>query len=92
MALLPRIPNAPTEYDDSYFSQIFRTLINYFDNSSTNLANGSINDYSTLPTSGYNLRVGQLYIAVDFVKVVLSGVAYAPSFALTLSLGTVTVS
>jgi len=92
MAHTPRIPNAPQEYDSTYFEQVFRTLIAYFTFTTTNLSNGSINDYSTLPTSGYNLRVGQLYIAADFVKVVLSGVAYAPSYVLTLSLGTVTVS
>jgi predicted secreted protein len=92
MALLPRIPNAPNDYDAMYFAQVWRTLLSYFNTSSTNLANGSSNDYSTLPTSGYNLRVGQIYVSADIVKVVLSGVFYMPSFALTLSLGTITVS
>lgn len=92
MALKPRIPNAPITYAADYFEQIFRVLLAYFESASTSASNGSINDYSTLPTTGYNLRIGHLYVESGVVKVVLLNVVYLKSFATTITLGTVIAS
>jgi hypothetical protein len=92
MITFPRLPNAPNAYDREYFEQVYKIINSSFIALNIGLSNGAANDYSLLPTTGYNLRVGQLYIDAGFVKVVLYGVIYVTSFSLTSSLGTVVAS
>lgn len=85
----PAPPRAPTEYTPDWANQINRWLINY-----TRLAafpavlRGGGLYLPSLPASGANLIVGEVYRDGDILRIVIAGAGYMGSVSAEGSVGT----
>ena len=91
----PILVAAPENYDRRHMDQLTRqisTLLGVLQQPAVAKAGGQYYDINSLPTNGKGQRPGMVYRDVEFLKIVLPNVAYAPSLGLTLSLGSVAVT
>jgi hypothetical protein len=90
-----KMPNAPKEYDVSYFNQLNRQLervLNDLNQPAIAKSGGLYIDINSLPISGVDLRPGFVYRDGPFLMIVLEGSAYLSTNLINVSLGTLTVS
>jgi hypothetical protein len=85
--------NAPEDYQRPYFDDLSRSL-NQFVNLQLEPGNirGTTLVLTNLPTSGNKLETGAVYNDQGTLKIALGNVGYAPSFSMTATVGTVTVT
>lgn len=90
-----KLPNAPMEYDISFFNQLNRQIekiLNSLYYPETVQCDGINIDINTLPSAGSGLRPGTVFRDGTTLKIVRENDAYATGFTLTVGLGTVTVT
>ena len=89
----PVFPLAPDEYQRVYFDDLVRTLSSFVDQElNPGALRGTTMVLTNLPTTGNLLENGAVYNDQGTLKVVLSNMGYAPSFLMSASIGTVTVT
>ena len=90
-----KMPNAPEEYDVSFFNQMnkqIERILNDLNQPALAKAGALYLDINSLPASGYGLRQGFVYRDGSILKIVLDGNAFVLKNSITVSLGTLTVS
>ena len=88
-----RLPKAPAEYDAQQFDLIMREIEDRFTIAEGfRYLKGSGMMLVSLQGGGNGLRVDEVYEMDGFLKIVRPGDVFAPSFAVPVALGTVTVS
>ncbi len=88
------LPQAPEEYDREFMSEIIRMINTWargLENPGPVRASYLFCD-DAFPRNGNHLEEGSVYIDNDTLKVVLALSGYAPSFGMTMSLGSVTTT
>jgi hypothetical protein len=89
----PALPLAPPEYDQQQLLQLIGVLRLYFAQLDSNAAlqvDGI--RLLNLPTSGYNLRNGTVFMVGEDLKIAVPDVSYLFGVSATASVGTVTVT
>lgn len=89
----PRFGSPPREYSKTYMDDLVRqlaSLINQLDNVGRQKAVALL--LTGLQTTGYDLRVGEVFNAGGFLKIVQEGEAHVQGSSLTGAVGTVTVT
>ena len=84
----------PDQYNKDYFQQVWNALAQYFQqlDNPAKVTMASLN-MTSVPNSGYNLRVGDVYQDDGTLKIVLTGQAFAPtSLFMSSAVGQVTVT
>jgi hypothetical protein len=90
---VPTFSDAPGDYNRLYFDDLVRSL-NVFVTQQTNPGpiRGDTLVLTNLPTNGNGLETGSVYNDNGTLKIVLSNIGYGPSFSMTGSVGTITVT
>lgn len=91
----PRVilPKSPSEFRQDYFNNLIKLLqLNIDSDDNPSLLRGGELFLNDLPTRGAGLRAGYVFSDSGTLKIVRDQDAFADSFNLTVSLGTVTVS
>lgn len=87
-----RLQQPPATYTQTYFSQLVRDIRQLF-NTTINPAQSTIGILTLTgsPTLAAGFPPGTVYVdgSSGILKIVLANQAYAPSFAITVALGTV---
>tara|TARA_R100000963_G_C4622359_1_gene89508 strand:- start:98 stop:394 length:297 start_codon:yes stop_codon:yes gene_type:complete len=91
--LSPVLPLPPSEYDRGYMEALVRTIELYFSQSEEpGNMRASTMAATQLPTTGGQLRVGDIFEDDGTLKIVRSGDAFSGTTIGTTAVGTVTVS
>lgn len=89
------LPLARDEYNAGHMNQLIRqisVMLAKLSQPEVAKAGGQIYTLDSLPVTGNNLRDGTVYRDDGFLKIVLSNQPYAPTLALEMDLGEVTVT
>jgi len=90
--MTPNLASIPPDYDRASFDRLMRTIEFAFAANHNSAVFGRDIDYSSLPTGGYNVHVGGLYVDAGVLKVVRSTDVFTPSLSGTGSIGSVTAT
>lgn len=91
--LLPVLPLPPEEYDISYMESLIRVIELYFlQSAEPGSMRASKMAATQLPTTGGDLRDGDIFDDGGTLRIVRSGDAFSGTLVGTASVGTVTVS
>tara|TARA_R110002020_G_scaffold15019_1_gene53027 strand:+ start:2555 stop:2851 length:297 start_codon:yes stop_codon:yes gene_type:complete len=85
--------NAPDDYDRPYFDDLTRSLNQFVTlQMEAGALRGTTLVLTNLPTSGNQLETGAVFNDQGTLKIALANTGYAPSFSITATIGTVTVT